>query len=79
MLRIPHCLDSRVTDGVKVVSITHRLLSTPQKSCLSLALILLAASKPQGLVRLEELGKLIKIVHVIGPRICDLQACILVA
>jgi hypothetical protein len=31
MLRIPHCLDSRLTDGGKAVSPTHRPLSTPQK------------------------------------------------
>jgi hypothetical protein len=31
MLKIPHCLDSRLTDGGKVVSPTHRLRSTTQK------------------------------------------------
>jgi hypothetical protein len=31
MLRIPHCLDSRLTDGGKVFSPTHRPSSTPQK------------------------------------------------
>jgi hypothetical protein len=31
MLRIPHCLDNRLTDCGKVVSPTHRLRSTPQK------------------------------------------------
>jgi hypothetical protein len=30
-LRIPHCLHSRLTDGGKVVSLTHRPRSTPQK------------------------------------------------
>jgi hypothetical protein len=30
MLRIPHCLDSRLTDGDKVVSLTHRPRSIPQ-------------------------------------------------
>jgi hypothetical protein len=29
MLRIPHCLESRITDGCEVVSFTHRLRSTP--------------------------------------------------
>jgi hypothetical protein len=29
MLRIPHCLDSRLTDGGKLVSPTHRPRSTP--------------------------------------------------
>jgi hypothetical protein len=31
MLRIPHCLDNRLTDGSKVVSPTHRPYFTPQK------------------------------------------------
>jgi hypothetical protein len=31
MLRLPHCLDNRLTDGGKVVSLTHRPHSTPQK------------------------------------------------
>jgi hypothetical protein len=31
MLRIPHCLDSRLTYGVKVVSPTHKPRSTLQK------------------------------------------------
>jgi hypothetical protein len=31
MLRIPHCLDSRLTDGGKDVISMHRPRSTPQK------------------------------------------------
>jgi hypothetical protein len=31
MLRIPHSIDSRLTDGGKVVSPTHWPHSTPQK------------------------------------------------
>jgi hypothetical protein len=31
MLRIPHCLDNRLTDGGKVVSLTRRPCPTPQK------------------------------------------------
>jgi hypothetical protein len=31
MLRIPHCLDNRLTDGGKVVNPTHRPHFTPQK------------------------------------------------
>jgi hypothetical protein len=31
MLRIPHCLDNRLTDGCKVVSFMHQSRSTPQK------------------------------------------------
>jgi hypothetical protein len=46
-LRIPYCLESRLTDGSKAVSPTHRQCSIPQK--------------PQGLVTPEGLGKLKKI------------------
>jgi hypothetical protein len=35
MLRIPYCLDNRFIDGGKVVSLTHRPRSTPQKHHLS--------------------------------------------
>jgi hypothetical protein len=31
MLRIPHCVDNRLTDDGKVVSLTHRPHFTPQK------------------------------------------------
>jgi hypothetical protein len=31
MLRIPHCLDNRLIDGGKVVSLTHTPHFTPQK------------------------------------------------
>jgi hypothetical protein len=31
MLRIPHCLDSRLADGGKVVSFTHRPRFAPEK------------------------------------------------
>jgi hypothetical protein len=80
MLRIPHCLDSRLTDGGKVVSLTHRPRSTLQKhyysvsgthSCYRL-------SEPQGLVQPEGLGKLKK-NHFIGSRTHDLPACNLVS
>jgi hypothetical protein len=35
VLRIPHCLDSRLIDGCEVVNPTHRPRSTPQKHYLS--------------------------------------------
>jgi hypothetical protein len=35
MLRIPHCLDNRLTDGGKVVSPMYWPRSTPQKHCFS--------------------------------------------
>jgi hypothetical protein len=44
MLKIPHCLDNRLTDGGKVVSPTFQPHFTPQK--------------PQGLVRPEGLDKI---------------------
>jgi hypothetical protein len=66
MLRIPHCLDNRLTDGGKVVSPTHPPHFTRQKHyyfyvsgnhfCYNL-------SKPQGLVRPEGLGKFKKSPH----------------
>jgi hypothetical protein len=31
MLRIPHCVDNRLTDGGKAVNLKHRPRSTPQK------------------------------------------------
>jgi hypothetical protein len=64
MLRIPHCLDNRLTDGGKVVSPMHLSHFTPQKHfylyvygtnfCLRL-------SELQGVVRLKGLGKFKKI------------------
>jgi hypothetical protein len=37
MLKIPHCLDSRLTDGGKVVSPLHRPRSTPHKHYFSVS------------------------------------------
>jgi hypothetical protein len=72
MLRIPHRLNNRITGDDEVVSLTHWQRSTPKehfffKFCCRL-------SKPQSLVRLEGLGKLIKTNYVIGSRTCDLAA-----
>jgi hypothetical protein len=81
MLRIPHCLDNRLTDGGKVVSPTHWPHSTSPKhdfsasdthSCQGL-------SKPQGQVRKEGLGKMKKINDLIGSRTRDLPTCSVVA
>jgi hypothetical protein len=61
MLRIPHCLNNRQTDGGKVLSIAHWPLSTPQKHYLSASgTHFLLEAESQGLVRLEGLGKLKK-------------------
>jgi hypothetical protein len=77
MLRIPHFLDNRLTDGDEVVSPTHRQRSTPQKHYFSASgtHFCQRLSKPLGLVRPEGLGKLKTIFHLIGSRTRDLPAC----
>jgi hypothetical protein len=74
MLRIPHCLDNRLTDDSKVVSPTHRPHSTPQKYYLSVSdtHFFQRLGKPQGLVRPEGLGKLEKLIYLIGSRTRDM-------
>jgi hypothetical protein len=59
MLRIPHCLDSRLIDGGKVVSPTHQPHFTPRKHYyfnISGTHFCQRLSKLQSLVRPEELG-----------------------
>jgi hypothetical protein len=70
MLRSPHCLDNRLIDGGKVVSLRHRPRYTPQKHNFSASGNHFSSklSKPQGLERLKELRKLKKIIHLIGPQ-----------
>jgi hypothetical protein len=74
--RIPRCLDNRLRDGVKVVSLMRRPRSTPQKHyfCVSDTHFCYRLSKLQDLVRPEGLGKLKKkiIIHLIGSRTRDL-------
>jgi hypothetical protein len=76
MLRIPHCLDNRLTDGGEVGSLTRRPCSIPHELfflfCTHLCYRL---SKPRGLVRLEGLGTLKKFSDLIGSRIRYLPAC----
>jgi hypothetical protein len=75
MLRIPHCLDSRLTDGGKFVSPTHRPRSTPQKHYFSASCnhFCKRTSEPQGLMWSEgKIGK--KFIHLIGSRTRDLPA-----
>jgi hypothetical protein len=62
--RLPHffSLDSRLTDGGEVVSLTRRSLFTPP---------------PRAIVRMEGLDKLKKI-HLIEAQTRDLPACSLV-
>jgi hypothetical protein len=68
MLRIPHCLDSRLADGGEVVSLAHRPRST------SLILILYMSNKPQGVVWTEGLCEFIKLNDVNRTRTRDLPA-----
>jgi hypothetical protein len=77
MLRIPHCLDIRLTDGGKVVSPTHRPRSTPQKHYFSASgnNFCYSLSEPQDLVRSEELGKFKKLIHLTGSLTRDLSVC----
>jgi hypothetical protein len=82
MLRISQCLDSRLTDGSKAVSPTHRPRSTPQKRyfcvsqkryfCVSGTHFCWRLSEPQGLVRRKGLGKFIDLI--VSPT-RDLPAC----
>jgi hypothetical protein len=54
MLRIPHCLDSRLTDGGRVVNLKRRSRSTLQKYFLVLISVWV---NPRARGRLEGLGK----------------------
>jgi hypothetical protein len=59
MLRIQQCLESRLKDDGKAVSLTHLPRFTPQKHYFSAfgAHLCYRLSKPQGQVRPEGLGK----------------------
>jgi hypothetical protein len=57
MLRTPHCLDNRLTDGCKVVSSKHRPPFTPRED-FWYSFLLEAETTPWALVRLEGWGKL---------------------
>jgi hypothetical protein len=80
MLRIPHCLDNRLTDSGKVVSPTHRQHFTPQKHYFSASgtHFCYRMSEPQGLVQHEGLGKLKNFIRLIGSQTCNLPACSIV-
>jgi hypothetical protein len=76
MLIIPHCRDNRLTDGGKVVSPTHRPRSDRQEHHFSASgtHFCWRLSKRQGPVRPERLGKLKKIIKLVGSPTCDLLA-----
>jgi hypothetical protein len=58
MLRIPHCLENRLTDGGKAVSPRDTPYFTPQKHYFNVSgsHFCYRLSNPQGLVRPEGLG-----------------------
>jgi hypothetical protein len=66
LLRIPHFLDSRLTDGGEVVIPTHRQLSNPKEHYFLLLLLLV-----RGKIRKIEKKK----NRLIGNRARDLSAC----
>jgi hypothetical protein len=70
MLRIPHCLDSQLTDGGEVVSPMHRPRYSPPNHNFSACGTHFCywLCKPQGLVRPKGLGKLKKLIHLVGTR-----------
>jgi hypothetical protein len=72
MLRLSHFLDSRLTDGGKVVSLTRRPPFTPEGRFLVL-ISLRGSVDPRTVMLLEGLGKLKKI-HLIGTQSRDLPA-----
>jgi hypothetical protein len=77
MSRVPQCLDNLLTYVGLVVSLTHWPRSTPQKRCFTASGIHFCwrLSKPQGLVRLEGLGKFNKRNDLIETRTLDFPAC----
>jgi hypothetical protein len=73
---VVRCLDNRLTDGGKIVSPTHPPHFTPQKHYFSApgTHFCWRLSKPLGLVRPEGLGKLTKLIYLIGYRSRDMLA-----
>jgi hypothetical protein len=68
MLRIPHCLDNRLTDGGKFVSPKHRPHFNHKKHYFSVSgsHICERLSKPQGLMRPEGLSKFKNSPHLVS-------------
>jgi hypothetical protein len=71
------CLDSRLIDGGKVASLAHRPRSALQKHDLSASgtHFFQRLNKPLGLMRLEGLGKIKKILYLVESRTRDLSVC----
>jgi hypothetical protein len=79
MLRISHCLDSRLTDGGEV-SPMHQLRCTPLKHYyfyVSGTHFCLRLSKPQGLVRPEGLGDPLTHTVLMQPSLSHCSLCFL--
>jgi hypothetical protein len=77
MLRLPHFLENRLTDGGEVVSLTRWPPFTPRGRFLVLFYIR-GLVDPRAIVRLEGLSQLKKKIHLIGIRSRDLTACSIV-
>jgi hypothetical protein len=75
--RFPRFLDSRLRYGSDIVSLTLQPSFTPQKHFLVLISVK-GWVNLKAMVRLEELGKLMKFIHIIGDRTRDLLACTIV-
>jgi hypothetical protein len=73
MLRILHCLDNRLTDVGKVVSLTHRPHFTPQKHLLLFTSVR-GQVNPRATVRLEGISKWKQLIDLIETRTRDLLA-----
>jgi hypothetical protein len=77
MLIIPHCLDSHLTDGDKPYALAT--VSLHRNNFMLLVLISVKRlNEPQGLVQVDGLSKLIKIILLIRSRTRDLADCSIV-
>jgi hypothetical protein len=70
LLRIPHSLDSRLTDGGKVISLTHWTLPTPQNYSIPASGTHYSETvrNPQNVMQMEGLGKLMVFNCFTGSR-----------
>jgi hypothetical protein len=70
MLRIPYCLENRLTDGGKIASPTRRPPSTPQKHYF----LANFCKRPSaaGVIRQIETKN---VIHIIGSQTRDFPAC----
>jgi hypothetical protein len=73
---MPLCLDSRLTDGGKVVSPTHRPRSTPQKHYFLFLILISLRGRVNSRVQCgrKDYVHWKKCIHLIGSRTLDLPA-----